>query len=38
MESEEGTYTIGYPISNRTSTMYPYTTVKHNGNKTSNQR
>jgi hypothetical protein len=38
VKSEEGTYTTGYPISNRTSTIYPHTTVKHTGNRTYNQR
>jgi hypothetical protein len=31
VESKEDTDTTGYPISNRISTIYPYTTVKHNG-------
>jgi hypothetical protein len=39
MERKEGTDTdtTGYPISNRTSTIYTYTTVKHNENRSSNQ-
>jgi hypothetical protein len=35
-ESKEDTDMTGYPISNRISTIYPYTTVKHTGNRTSN--
>jgi hypothetical protein len=38
VESKADTYTTGYPISNRISTIHSYTTVKHNGNRTSNQR
>jgi hypothetical protein len=37
VKSEEDTDTTGYPISNRISTIHPYPTVKHNGNRTSNQ-
>jgi hypothetical protein len=35
--SKEDTDMTGYPISNRISAIHTYTTVKHNGNRTSNQ-
>jgi hypothetical protein len=38
VESKEDTDMTGNPISNRISTIHPYTTVKHNGNRAYNQR